>query len=224
MDRETKYSSIDLWGKKSMAIIVTGAKGFIGRNLVRILRERTEETIIELDMESIGNPDDLKELEPYYTYHKEKYSGIYSLDVSKIYHMGAWSSTTGTHVASYYSSIIRSSLDWFYFAQSYDIPIVYASSASVYGNFANVRGNWVINPLNYYAMSKAMVDLKAEDIIREKPDTLIKGYRFYNVFGEDEESKGDMASPVYKFVQQARRGESIKIFDVNASRDLLAGT
>ena len=45
-------------------------------------------------------------------------------------------------------------------AAKYNIPVKYASSASVYGNEQGI-----INPLNYYALSKVTVDYWVQDNI-----------------------------------------------------------
>ena len=41
----------------------------------------------------------------------------------------------------------------------------------------------------------------------------IQGFRFFNVYGDGEESKGDQRSPVSKFTEQAKLTGKIKIFE-----------
>ena len=94
------------------------------------------------------------------------------------------------------------------------IPLVYASSASVYGlgdkGFTESAGT---TPLNYYAISKAVVDMYAQQKIEDNPEAKIFGLRYFNVYGAGEEHKQDMASPVYKFLKQARQSGQIDIFE-----------
>ena len=41
----------------------------------------------------------------------------------------------------------------------------------------------------------------------------VQGFRYFNVYGEGEEHKGDQASPISKFTKQARENDIIKIFE-----------
>ena len=91
-------------------------------------------------------------------------------------------------------------------AIEYQIPIKYASSASVYGN---TKGN--INPLNYYAITKLQMDYFAQDNIDKFSH--IQGFRYFNVYGEGEEDKGDQASPVSKFEKQIQETGKLKLFE-----------
>ena len=72
------------------------------------------------------------------------------------------------------------SLNLFQLAIEHEIPVKYASSASVYG-----RTNDVMNPLNYYAISKLTVDYWVQDNIKYFKH--IQGFRYFNVYGEGEE-------------------------------------
>ena len=41
----------------------------------------------------------------------------------------------------------------------------------------------------------------------------MQGFRYFNVYGEGEEHKGDQASPISKFTLQAKQNKIIKIFE-----------
>ena len=89
----------------------------------------------------------------------------------------------------------------------YQIPVKYASSASVYGN--STDGS--MNPLNYYALTKTQIDYWVQDNIDKFKS--IQGFRFFNVYGQGEEHKGNQQSPVSKFVQQLEEDGVIKVFE-----------
>jgi ADP-L-glycero-D-manno-heptose 6-epimerase len=172
-------------------ILVTGANGFIGKNLIGLIKSNYPDTEIlttEIDsayrFESVRNP----------------------AEISHVYHLGAISSTTETNIDKIYQKNVRCSLDLFEWCIEHRIPVSYASSASVYGN---VPGH--MNPLNYYAMSKAMVDMWVQDNISRF--SLVRGYRFFNVYGKGEDHKGSQASPVYQFIEQAKKTGEIITFD-----------
>jgi ADP-L-glycero-D-manno-heptose 6-epimerase len=170
-------------------ILVTGYKGFIGSNLLKRLGDQ----------------------ETYLTDNENWYfSGTEILPwdkITKVYHLGAISSTTETNISRIFIRNIQNSINIFSRACQHDIPIVYASSASVYGNSKDYQ----INPLNYYAMSKATVDYWVQDNIKEFKN--IVGLRFFNVYGDGEEHKGSQASPIHQFTKQAKETGVIKVFE-----------
>lgn len=129
-------------------------------------------------------------------------------NVSKIYHLAASTSTYNTDVTDIYYNNIKLSVMIFEKAIEYKIPVVYASSAAVYGN----SENWQINPLNQYALSKAMVDQWVKDNMNRFYSVV--GLRFFNVYHPVTEIvKGNQASPIYTFEQQAKYEGEIRIFE-----------
>lgn len=167
-------------------IVVTGASGFIGKRLMNT----AQGPILGLDILTC--------------------EAIFDLDwstIKRVYHLGAISSTTETDIGKIYKYNIDYTLRVFAKCIEHQVPISYASSASVYGNWS-IAG---YNPLNYYALSKATIDMWVED--NKHKFSNIRGYRFFNVYGEGEEHKGNQASPVHTFIKQATETGIIKIFD-----------
>ena len=176
-------------------IVVTGSEGFIGKSLVKELWRRGER-VFEIDR-----------------HNKDAYKDIVPHNVDMVYHLGALSSTTETNVDDIYNLNIKYSIDLFNWCIQNSIPVSYASSASVYGNGKG--------PLNYYALSKLTVDLWVKDNLDRFKS--IKGYRFFNVYGEGEDHKGGQASPITQFTKQAKETGAIKVFseDGNGVRDFI---
>ena len=173
-----------------MKALVTGTDGFIASNFLK-LSEDTFYTINHWEVNLNSIPWD---------------------KVSHVYHFGAISRTTETDVDLIYRANIKFTLDLFDYCKKYGIGITYASSASVYGNTSITHE---INPLNYYAMSKATIDYKAMELIDSGMN--IVGLRFYNVYGAGEETKGNQASPVHQFTVQAKNAGVIKVFKGSAT-------
>lgn len=171
-------------------ILITGTDGFIGRHL---LQRFPQGGIYYSEKEYCF--DDL-------------YEGIEWETIEQIWHLGAITDTTETDVNKIHKYNIDYTIKLFNKAIEHQIPIKYASSASVYGN-TNYRRE--INPLNYYALSKATIDKFVENNIDKF--SKVQGYRFFNVYGKYEEHKGDQASPVFKFTKQAKETRTIKIFE-----------
>ena len=87
----------------------------------------------------------------------------------------------------------------------------------MYGTFIN----GTINPLNYYAMTKVQVDYWVQDNIDRFHK--IQGFRFFNVYGDGEEHKGNQRSPISKFTEEAKMTGKITIFEgsENMLRDFI---
>tara|TARA_R110000868_G_scaffold83700_1_gene236163 strand:+ start:1707 stop:2489 length:783 start_codon:yes stop_codon:yes gene_type:complete len=126
--------------------------------------------------------------------------------VELIIHQGALSSTIETDINKIHKYNVDFTLQLFEKAIEYQIPVKYASSASVYGNLQGV-----FNPLNYYAISKLQIDYWVQDNINKFPH--IQGFRYFNVYGNGEEHKGDQSSPVSKFARQIRNTGKLKLFE-----------
>lgn len=127
-------------------------------------------------------------------------------EIDLIIHQGAISSTTETDPRRLFKYNVESSIRLFEKAIEYQIPVKYASSASTYGNAPGIP-----SPLNQYALSKLQVDYW----VRENMDrfSLIQGFRYFNVYGPGEGTKGDQASPISKFIDQAETTQRIKVFE-----------
>jgi ADP-L-glycero-D-manno-heptose 6-epimerase len=122
-----------------------------------------------------------------------------------IIHQGAISSTTEKDVVKLNNFNVLYSIKLMEKAIKFGVPVKYASSASVYGNH-----HPSVNPLSLYAISKLQVDYWVlENLARF---SLVQGFRYFNVYGENEDKKGDQASPLFKFNKQAKEYGSIKIF------------
>jgi len=172
-------------------IIITGSKGFIGQNFLHYLLEHSNEEIVTVN-EGICW-DWLAYFENW-----EK--------VSLIIHQGAISDTTERDIDKLHRMNVWFSIELFEKAIQYQIPVKFASSASVYGNQQGI-----VNPLNYYAITKLQMDYYIQDHIKEFSS--IQSFRYFNVYGEGEDHKGDQASPVHKFTTQVKETGSLKLFE-----------
>ena len=167
-------------------IILTGSDGFIGKNFLK----KINEPVVKIDKDNA------------YKF----VSGFDKWDqVSLIIHQGAISSTTEKNISTLHHYNVVFSLLLFQKAIEYQIPVKYASSASVYGNTKDQ-----MNPLNYYAITKLQIDYFVQDNIDKFSS--IQGFRYFNVYGEGEDHKGDQASPISKFTKQIKDTGKLKLF------------
>ena len=176
-------------------IILTGSKGFIGQNFLKKLKG---EKVIEVEK------DNCQDFCKTFT----EWS-----NVKLIIHQGAISSTTCTDLELLINTNVAFTEWLFKQAIKYKIPVKYASSASVYGNTfdMHVVNRKHMNPLNFYALSKVTVDYWVQDHIDEFKS--IQGFRYFNVYGEGEDHKGNQASPVQKFTEQIKETGKLKLFE-----------
>ena len=99
------------------------------------------------------------------------------------------------------------------YAISKKTPLIYASSAGVYGNVPPPQTeDGVKNPLNVYGFSKLQMDRLAEFAYVESKSPIV-GLRYFNVFGPRERYKGKVASMIFQLSEQMRAGKRPRIFE-----------
>jgi ADP-L-glycero-D-manno-heptose 6-epimerase len=200
-------------------IIVTGAAGFIGRNVVAGLNARGRADLLLVDL--LGRDDKWKNLRGL------KYEDIISPDemlalvarnalsnIEALIHLGACSSTTEKDADFLLQNNYRYTRTLCEWSLAGQVRFVYASSAATYGDGS--RGYQddeasldALRPLNMYGYSKHLFDLWARNrrLLR-----LIVGLKFFNVYGPHEDHKGDMRSMVSKAYEQIRQSGCVRLF------------
>lgn len=202
-------------------IVVTGAYGFIGSNLVRKLNEQGVTDLILVDDLTNGNKyTNLLNAEFLEYYDVDEFFKRFSnwSRVSAIYHQGAISSTVETNGKLIMNRNYAFTQDILTKSIEYRIPVSYASSASVYGN----KTDGSFDPLNLYAYSKLLIDQWV--LANLGKFKVVQGWRYFNVYGHNETHKADQSSPISKFIRQAQDVGVIKIFEGSADiyRDFVA--
>jgi ADP-L-glycero-D-manno-heptose 6-epimerase len=204
-----------------MTIIVTGAAGFIGSNLVKALNERGENDIVAVD--HLSRADKFKNLVDCdiaeYVDKKDFLdvveSGELGGDIDAVLHQGACSDTMETDGRYMMENNYRYSLSLLEWCQEEGVPFIYASSASVYGGGREFREERACEaPLNVYGYSKFLFDQAVRPRL-EGAESQIVGFRYFNVYGPRESHKGRMASVAFHFFNQYRANGKIKLFEGN---------
>lgn len=202
-----------------MYVVVTGAAGFIGSNIVKGLNARGETDIIAVD--NLAHGDKFRNLvgcriADYLD--KDEFlvrvaEGDFDDDIAAIFHEGACSDTTATDGRYVMRNNYRYSVALLTHCQDNDIPFLYASSAAVYGAGNVFREEPEHEaPLNVYGYSKALFD---DYVRRALPDRTaqIAGFRYFNVYGPGEAHKGRMASVAYHFFEEYGRDRRVRVFE-----------
>lgn len=205
-------------------IIVTGGAGFIGSNLVKGLNQAGYEDILIVD--DLKNGDKSRNMNALeFLDYMDRWDFIDNIDhlrndIDVIFHQGACSNTMETDGQYMMTVNYDYSKELFNLAAEIFVPFIYASSASVYGSgekgFIEARENE--DPLNVYAFSKFLFDQYVRKNFN-KVDNQVVGLRYFNVYGQQENHKKKMASPVYHFYNQLQEEGTAKLFA--GSRDFV---
>ena len=177
-----------------MKILITGHEGFIGSNLYKHFNLIPEFEVLGYDLKS-SIPTE-PECVPI------NYPGP---DVDIVFHLGAVSSTTGSATHCLQQNL-EYSQKMFNTCAERGIDFFYASSAGVYSD-KSFSENGPIAPSSNYAMSKAMFDNWVQE--QQTQGIRVYGFRFFNVYGDGEQHKGEQASVFHKWKIE----DSIKLFE-----------
>lgn len=212
------------WSKGLHAvIIVTGATGFIGSNIVADLNAAGRDDIILVD--NLGTQSKWKNIAKRrfqdFVLPSEVDALLRKLSgADVVYHMGANSSTTSTDGDAILLSNFRASQAWWEWCSATRTPFIYASSAATYGDgaggFADDQARDALDalrPLNLYGWSKHAFDKWAvgRHAMGNQPPQWC-GLKFFNVYGPNENHKADMRSLVSKNTAAVAAGQSIELF------------
>jgi ADP-L-glycero-D-manno-heptose 6-epimerase len=200
-------------------IIVTGGAGFIGSNLVRALNRAGHGDIIVVDdlrdAHKILNLSDCR-IADYIDMHEFSNRIAAGEDlapkIAAIFHQGACTDTTEWNGLLMMRTNYDFSRHLLRYATGRRVPLVYASSASVYGAGREFRvSEDCERPINVYAFSKLMFDRHVRQVTASFRSPVV-GLRYFNVYGPGEAHKGRMASVIHHFREQLRTGDEIRLF------------
>jgi ADP-L-glycero-D-manno-heptose 6-epimerase len=201
-------------------IVVTGGAGFIGSNLVRALNERGRRDLLVVDdlrdghkllhltdcefHDLIDKDDFLRDLDDRRSFPER---------IDAILHQGACADTTEWDGRLMIESNYVYSKALLRYCTDNRVPLIYASSAAVYGGGKIFREDpQHESPLNLYGFSKLLFDRYVRKQLGPARTQLV-GLRYFNVYGPGEDQKGDMASVAYKLHMQLLHEDRVQLFE-----------
>ena len=200
-------------------IVITGAAGFIGSNMVSKLNEEGYKDLILVDnfSDAIKNKNlknksfsEKVDRDIFFDWAKKKKSSI-----EFILHIGARTDTAEYDKQVFEKLNLSYSKNIWTFCSKSKIPLIYASSAATYGmgEFGYDDDHSIVNklkPLNPYGESKNDFDKWVLEQSAKPP--FWAGMKFFNVYGPNEYHKGRMASVIFHAYHQILETGAMKLF------------
>ena len=206
-------------------IVVTGAAGFIGSNIIKGLNARGIVDIIAVD--DLKQGDKFRNLATLRiadyvdadTFYDAFASGAYG-QIEAVFHEGACSDTMELDGKYMMANNYTLSCHLFQACQKRGARLLYASSAATYGGSDTFREEPKFElPLNVYGYSKLLFDQRmrrecGHDFQRTKAGKThqVVGFRYFNVYGPHEQHKGRMASVAFHQFNQFQADGKVKLF------------
>ena len=200
-------------------IVVTGAAGFIGSQLVSRLNHEGFFDIVLVDdftkREKKNNYSNLKFTKKVDRKEFVKWLKKNENQVQFIFHLGARTDTAETNVELFNKLNLDYSKEVWRLCVEYGLALVYASSAATYGDGTNGYSDSHevvkdLKPLNPYGDSKNDFDKWALE--QEHKPYFWAGLKFFNVYGPGEGHKNRMASVVLHTFRQVNETGGMKLF------------
>lgn len=207
-----------------MRVLITGVAGFIGSSVARRLLARGD-TVMGIDnlnayydpslkkarLDSLSLGSDFEKLD--FSDHERLDEALENSSFDSILHLGAQAGVRYSieNPRAYVTANLVGHLNMLEVARHRGVPMVYASSSSVYGNNKTLPfsvKDRVDFPMSLYAATK-----KADELMSETYAHLYRipltGLRFFTVYGPW--GRPDMA--MWLFTRAILSGEAIKIFN-----------
>jgi len=212
-------------------ILVTGGCGFIGSNLVHKIKDYfpgSKLTVFdELSPPSImenGNKThfgNIKNIERVNDIDiisgnlksNQDLKSLLENQYDLIFHQAAISDTTATDEKLVFETNVLSFKPFLDYISEKKCTLIFASSASVYGNLASPQVVGTENPLNYYAKSKLEMEQIAKEYFNNSAGSNIIGLRYFNVYGPREEYKETTASMILQLINSLKNNNKLLLFE-----------
>lgn len=206
-------------------IVVTGAAGFIGSNIIKGLNARGLTDIIAVDDLTQGDKfrnladlqiSDYVDADIFY----DEYAGGAYGQIEAIFHEGACSDTMEMNGKYMMQNNFATSVKLYQACQKRGARLLYASSAATYGGSDTFKEEPAFErPLNVYGYSKLLFDQRMRHECGQEfqrafagKTMQVVGFRYFNVYGPREQHKARMASVAFHQFNQFKREGKVKLF------------
>ena len=208
-----------------MKYLITGGAGFIGSHLVELLIENNHEVVCVDDL-STGNKSNLSSVIQKIDFYEDKIE-LFDFnnfsDIDAIVHLAAQPSVplSITNFSDSSSSNLLGAIKVIDHCRLHNIPLVYASSSAVYGNFE--FGNDEIENvdlLSPYATDKYAMELYSTTAHKIYQLSSV-GLRFFNVYGPRQDPSSAYSGVISIFADKLLKERNITINGGHQTRDFI---
>jgi UDP-N-acetylglucosamine 4-epimerase len=203
-----------------MNIIVTGHKGFIGSNLIKLLEK--EHTVFGLDIADEASPYDVGDKLSFGAFACRHFLNT-DAKCDAIVHLAAIGNiqrcidmpeeTWNSNVVGFENLID--------IAKAIECKrIIYASSSSVYGGHSNVTRkipSLVPIPMSYYAATKAINEHMAK-AAQMAFGIQFTGLRLFNVIGPGQKLRSGYGAIIPKVIESIQTGKELPLYNMGENR------
>ena len=177
-------------------IVVVGGAGFVGSNLIKIMLEKTNFKILSVDNYSSGfKKNHIKNKRvKYLSFHTkdiEKKLSKFSIKIKSLFHFGEFSRIYQSFLKM--DECIESNLIGtnavFKFCMKHKIKLIYSATSASLGNKGKDKN------LSPYAFTKSK-NLEMLENLKKWFNFKFEIIYFYNVYGPNQISRGDMATVI----------------------------
>ena len=208
-----------------MKYLITGGAGFIGSHLVELLIENNHEVVCVDDLSS-GYKSNLSSVIQKIDFYEEKIE-LFDFnklsDIDAIVHLAAQPSVpfSITNFSDSSSSNLLGAIKVIDHCRLNNIPLVYASSSAIYGNFEfgndEIKNVDLLSP---YATDKYAMELYSTTAHKIYQLSSV-GLRFFNVYGPRQDPSSSYSGVISIFADKLLKGQNITINGGHQTRDFI---
>jgi len=211
-------------------ILITGGAGFIGSNLAFYFQENfPKSTIVVFDCFRNNDTFHNGNLKSYGHFNNligfngsvicgdiNNLIDLHLLDnfnFDYVFHQAAISDTRVYDQTIIMQTNVNSFINLLNICKKDQAAMIYASSASTYGNMPSPQTEGHEAPENPYGFSKLMMDKIANQYSKDNPEMTIIGLRYFNVYGPREFYKEKTSSMIIQLGHQILSGKAPRLFE-----------
>ena len=173
-----------------MKILITGHKGFIGRNMTAWCSKEEGWHVDGWDWD----PNEFPNVAAY----------------DWVIHLGAIADMSCMDVDAVMKQNLEFSQRLFNECNRNGVHLQYASTSSVYGDTKDFSEYAPVHPQTPYAWSKYLFD---RWVFQQDIHVMVQGFRYFNVYGKFMHLRGNRANAIHKWTQQARKEGKITVWE-----------